>query len=598
MTTVSLGPTLRTLVLTCALAFVVAPVASAAPLTMTFVNENTTYAPGNEAYFLFSYTDTPGQTFDATVLGTGPKSGPMSFTEGAGPSAGSFFSESYSITDLADGIQITEAPSTRIYVSLGQPLDAKADPMTPNNPFSSFGIPSSTAGTADPNWNVRWDFFETTLSNPRSPNDYGDLSLINQFAIPLRVEIYKSATEQTQPNLLQTAESSPAPLMLREALRDLANANQANNNFAGLPGNWYFETSATPGPSNPYPSTFLRMVGPASGGTSPEWIGPFPSMNKYAEFVANTGGTPIETSLQDTTSIKDTVQQTYDMTTTASFTSTVPAQLTGIKVSGTVETSTWDAMGMTWNPPTPNGKTYLMEIALDTNVGQPMMANYSLSNALYGSAWQNNSGITYWIDDGKGAGLVSVTKAVFLTNVSSNSTMALQTVNQWMQNLFVGYNFGLIGNTQTVSNLPNMHPLTGVTLNDMGSLGWAELKALIDVGTLATADVPFFTLTDGQSRPLYNEWARIVFESSETAYGMQYSDMFQPLLALYTDQTNFVDNVYQTTAEDVLSWKVTIRSDVPEPGAVGSLVALITLVAMRRVRARRDARVIAASIGS
>lgn len=561
------------------------PSVHADPLTMTFVNENTTYASPDEAWFLFSYTGSSANEFVATVLGTGPSSGPIVFTAGAGPSAGSYFSPVYPITDLAAGVEVSQAASTRIYVSLGRPLDPAADPATPGNPFSSFGIPSTTAGTADPNWNVRWDFFETTLSNPRSASDYGDLSVINQFAIPLQVDLYSSATEQTPANLLQSAQSALLPGLLRDDLEALANANGSNNNFATLPGNWFIQTPSGKGPSNPYPNSFLRQVGPASGGTDPEWIGPFPSMNPYAEFVANAGGTPITTSLTGSTAVAATFLQVYDMTTTATFSSTVPGELVGIQVSGTVATSTWDPTPPGhFPPPVPDGKTYMMQIALDSDVGQPT-AKYPLSNALYGSAWKDNTGITYWIDSG--AGFVSYTRDDFLATVSSNGTMALQTVNLWMQNLFVGYNFGLVGNTATVSNLPSGNHLTNVTLNDMGSAGWSELKALIDTGELATSDVPFFVLTDSQSRPLYNPWAAIVFASSQTSYGTQYSDMFQPLLALYTYQSPFVDNVYQPTSQDVLSWKVTIRADVPEVGPVGSLVAVGTLFAMRRVRERR-----------
>ena len=556
--------------------------AHGAPLRMNFVNDNTTYGSPDNAWILFSYTGSSDSEFVGTVLGAGPKSGAITFHAGAGPSNGSYFSEVYRITDLAAGVDITTAPSTRIYVSLGQALDPKASVTTPANPFSEFGAPSPTS-TADPNWNIRWDFFETTLSDPRSPNDYGDISVINQMAIPLQVELYDSATEQTPAHLLQSARTAPNPHELRLQLTALADANVANNNFAGLPGNWFIETPATaPTVDNPFPNTFLRQVGPASAGTSPEWIGPFPSMNPYATFVANLPGTPKSATLTDTTSVADTLQQTYDMTTTAWIES---EQVLGIKVFGTVETSTWDASGQTWNPPTSDGKTYEMRIALDTNVGQSTNANYSLSNAFYGSAWQDNSGVSYWITDGGPA--TSVTKEMFLASVSSNGTMALQTVNQWMQNVFVGYDFGLIGNTQTVSNLPAGHPLIGVSLNDMGSAGWAELKALIDDGTLATSDVPFFTLHDAQNYPLYNQWAKIAFDHTETAYGMQYSDMFQPLLALYTFETNFVDNVYQSTAQDVLSWKVTILPDtVPEPGTLGAIAALGTLLAMVRGRRR------------
>ena len=557
-----------------------------APLRLSFVNENTTYGP-TEAWFLFSYTGSSANEFVGSILGSGPKSGPITFSAGAKASAGSYFSDVYRITDLADGVEITATPSTRIYVSLGQKLDDKADVTTPSSPFSAFGSPSPT-DMSDPNWPIRWDFFETTLSSPRSANDYGDISAINQLAIPLQIELYDSATELTQPHLLQSARTAPYPATLAAQLQSLATANVANNNLASLPGNWHFRTPAgSPTPTNPHPNTFLRQTGPASGGTNPEWIGPYPSMNDYATFVAKGCTTPIETTLTDTTSVADTVQQTYTMVTTASC--SVANAVTGIKVSGTIETQTWNASTMTWNAPTSDGKTYEMRIALDTNPGQPTGAGYSLSNALYGSAWQGNTGVSFWITDGGSP--VSTTQADFLTSVSSNSTMALQTVNQWMQNLYVGYNFGLIGNDSTVSNLPAGHHLIGVSLNDMGSAGWAELKALIDQGEVQTSDVPFFQLRDGQNRPLYNQWAKIVFDNSQTVYGMQYSDMFQPLLALYSYQTNFLNNVYQPTVKNVLAWKVTILPDlVPEPGAIGSAAAAFVALfgVWRRTRSRRE----------
>lgn len=550
---------------------------TASPLLMTFVNENTTYA-ADEAWIMFSYTGTDANQFVGSVLG-GPQSGAITFTAGAGKSSGSYFSEIFQITDLAGGVSITACPSTRIYVSLGKKLDDQAAAATPNNPFSYFGSPSPTDPN-DPNWNTRWDFFETTLSTPRSVEDYGDISAINQFAIPLKVELFDSATEQTPENLLQSAQSATDTGGMARQLRALAGPNLANNN-SSLAGRWYFDTPrGTATPENPHPNTFLRMVGPASGGTSPEWIGPFPSMNDYATFVANAPGTPKSATLTDTTSVASTVQQEYQMTTTAWFTGDV---LSGIKVSGTITTWTWDSGTSTWIDPTTDPRTYEMRIALDTDVGLPT-ANYPLSNAFYGSAWQNNDGVTFLtIEDSTETPL---TQAEFLTAVSSNSTMALQTVNQWMQNLFVGYNFGLVGNEQTVSNLPAGNALIGVSLNDMGSAGWAELKSLIGDGTIATSDVPFFTLKDAQQRPLYNQWAKIVFENSETVYGTQYSDMFQPLLALYTYQTNFVNNVYQETAQDVLSWKVTILA--PEPGDVATAAtALGAFAAASRLRRRR-----------
>jgi hypothetical protein len=557
---------------------------TASPLTMTFVNENTSYGSADNAWIMFSYTGSAATEFVGSVIG-GPSAGPIPFSAGSGPSAGSYFSPVFPITDLAGGVSITATPSTRIYVSLGQALDAKADPTTPSSPFSSFGSPSTTAGVADPNWNIRWDFFETTLSDPRSAGDYGDISVINQLAIPLQVDLYNSATELTPANLLQSARTAPNPAELRWQLTELANANLANNNLAEFPGNWYVRTPAAPSATNPWPSRLLRQVGPASGGTAPQWIGPFPSMNPYAEFVGNGCVAPIETTLTDTTSVAGIVQQTYTMVTKASC--SVANVVTGIEVSGTIETSTWDAGTSTWNTPTSDGKTYEMQIPLDTEVGGSTAAtNYYLSNAIYGSSWQNNSGVTYSVTDA--AITTPYTQAEFLALVSSNATMALQTVNQWMQNLFIGYNFGLIGNTGTVSNLPAGNLLIGVTLNDMGSAGWAELKTMIDVGTISTADVPFFTLTDAQQLPLYNQWAKIVFDNTQTAYGTQYSDMFQPLLALYSYQTNFVNNVYQETAQDVLAWKVTILPDlVPEPGAISSAAAGIALAALARRRGRR-----------
>jgi len=556
------------------------PAAAAEPLLLTFQNLDTSYGSAADAWFQFSYTGSSASDFDGSVLGSGAMSGAMVFQEGAGPSAGSFFSQAFPISELADGVQLTKAPSTRVYVSLGQKLDAAAADETPDKPFSKFGVPSSTAGSADPNWNVRWDFFELTLSDPRSAQDYGDLSGINQFAIPLQIDLYSSASEQTLEYLLQSARSAPDPEALATQLLGLANANVANNNSPSLSGNWHVRTPKSPAADNPFPDTFLRQVGPASGGTQPEWIGPYPSMNHYASFVANEGS-PISAPLKASGSVAGVQLQSFDMATSA-WLSESDAVL-GIKVSGTIETQTWNANPPTWNPATSNGKTYEMRIALDAAAGQ-QDAKYHLSNALYGSAWADNAGVSYWITEDEVTS--SHTRSSFLAEVSSNATMALQTVNLWMQNLFVGYNFGLVGNPSTVSNLPGGHHLEGVTLNDMGSEGWAELKVQIDTGQISTADVPFFGLTDSMGRPLYNSWAKIVFEDSETIYGMQYSDMFQPLLALYTYESNFVHNVYQQDASDVLSWRVTILP-MPEPaGAAAWAAVLATLLVLGRGRSR------------
>ena len=53
------------------------------PLRVAFVNENTTYGSTDNAWILFSYTGSTATEFVGEVLGSGPNSGPITFSAGA-----------------------------------------------------------------------------------------------------------------------------------------------------------------------------------------------------------------------------------------------------------------------------------------------------------------------------------------------------------------------------------------------------------------------------------------------------------------------------------------------------------------------------------
>jgi hypothetical protein len=542
---------------------------TASALNLYFENLNTNYNP-EDVYITWISGPTP---FDVTLNGqavTMYQGAAYTYTDPDEPqnnfsydTSALYISQSYKLSDLGSGFVIN-APtiSATIQVTLGAPLNTGIGQVSQPGVYATgvlnYGSPSYTAGTADPNWNVRWAPLELTVDG--TPAAYGDITAINAFNVPFKIENYASTDASgTALQTMATTSTTNSPVLQR--LYALAEANQANALNAngvthiGSP-NWYVTDTN---------GNFLRMVAPASGptsaGGSPSVIGPNPSFQSYVNHV--------ETENISTSVSGNAAGSTYAFT--------VTAEVQGgdtdasIVVTGTTGLNTGDTLKMIIGP--------------DTGVGTAG-ADYGLSNALYGAAYGSNPVVIYMI------GNTVVTQAEFWEAAGGgNATTGQTLIDQTFHDVASGFNFGLIGNDTMVTN-SGINSGNPISLNDMGSAGWTVLENQKNAGELSYADLSplLYNLTGTDGTAYYNEWAAIIAEESlnGSAYGFAYGDFLQPV-AIFTDQVPAgVSSNGQTT--DVGSWKVTILGDpaaVPEPGTVGLLALGLGAWAFHSLRTRR-----------
>lgn len=497
-------------------------VAATAPLVVHFENGNPNYT--NDKVWVTFFASGEKSNFQATLNGS-----PVTMHQGSKYPADSdspiydtstfFISEPYPLTELAGGVSITVAKSARFYISLGTPLKTAIGDTTPGTGVLTFGAPGPLSGTVDPNWNVLWDFAEITYKG--FAGDSGNIHSINLFAIPIKAQNF--AAGSTIPlQTVQTYTTTPDVLRKLDALAKENVDNSANTpNYQGVPRDWYVTNTQ---------GKFLRLVAPASGpaggrGAAPNIIGPYPSFNPYVDYIR---------SRYITTPISGTVEGiNYRFTASAAV---IPVIGSGNDASIVLTGATSHA----------NHHTFKIVIPPDTFVGQTN-ANYSLSNAIYGSAYPNNADIKYY-RDGAEVTLGEFTQAVGRVEV----------VEQIFHNLFSGYNFGLIGNFQLITH-SDINGGRPISLNDMGSEGWTKLSHDLKDGKISYEDIDLFSLS-AEGKRFYNEWAAILYHSSKTVYGFAYSDFLQPV-ALQTGD-------YQGTR--VSSWTVTVLPDSAPPSNLHS----------------------------
>lgn len=371
-------------------------------------------------------------------------------------------SKTIPLTALPLGLDVYHAISLRFYVSLGTPLDASA--------FNTFGAPSLT-NTMDPNWNVRWDIFEVTVTP--TPGDYGDLSTINGYAIPMMIDTFETPTPGAPGTGMSTARSyymgNPYG-----ALKALMTANKNNNNYGGLSPRDGIVMNG---------NQFVRLIGPNNGGFSPTLAmgGPFPSFNGYLDKVKG-----IKTAFTDDGEVPG---HTWNLTA-----GSTGSQMT---LDGTID-----------------GTDFSMQIDADSSVGTPN-AMYTWSSMVYMAPGpgSQNPGLHFKI-----AGQTS-TEAEVVTKFTE------KTVAQIYHDLFTAYSFGLVGNQQKVTNWSNP-TYGGLTLNDMGSAGWRQLA----LDAIPSDQIPLFS-KNMLGAGCHHEWAGKIYASSSSVYGFAYSDALQHSIA-------------------------------------------------------------------
>lgn len=255
--------------------------------------------------------------------------------------------------------------------------------------------------------------------------------------------------------------------------------------------------------------------------------------------------------------------------------------------------------------------------------------NYILSNTLYGADPTANYGLIFsWTPTATGTTATYLSAADFVAAVqaaaSGSVTMTSGTfapnaglglVEQVWHDLAGGYNFGLVGSAV-------IDPMSGTSFNAAGSGYWSYWEALKNnptapqnawslvtgsatqwvasgstpgwvipsvttaTGTTLVGQIPLFEQLSGTAAPHYNQWAKIVYDSSPTAYGNPYSDYFQSV------DVNLLATPNQSTF-DVAYVELTILPDVvpiPEPGAAALLVAAATTLGAAAWRRRSGRR--------
>lgn len=463
----------------------------ATPLRVEFTNQNTTYGP-DQMWITMVVDAGQNVCFGGTTTQV--------------PFANAFNnSPTYQITDknLAHGIDVYSATSLRFYVSLGNPLRACTFAPGKFQPggCEGFGNPTFT-NPSDPNWKLRWDIFELTVSNPRSPDDLGDLSTINGYGIPMMIDTFSLPVPGSPGKGLTTARSyaGAAPYASLEAMMK---KNSSNNNLGGVPADGIVKNG----------TEFLRLIGPPNGAFAPALAtgGPFPSLNFYLQYVCKNR---ITTHITDVGRISG---HTWDLTAGATDT-----QMT---LNGKID-----------------GKPFTMAVDADTYVGKPN-AMYTFSSMIYqapGTGTQNPG--LHFTYDGK-----PFTEAELANKFGLKKTLA-----EIYHDVFSAYTFGLIGNTATVKGWTD--PTYGKkSLNDMGSAGWVKLAGDIGAGKVPLSNVPLFSHRAGMEIGYHNEWASRLYASSPSVYGFAYSDFFQFPIGQHTYKL--------PNGTPVNSWRVTVLPD-------------------------------------
>jgi len=513
----------------------------------------------------------------------------------------------------AGGLTVTKADSVRAYVSVGSQMNilptASGTNVLFNNSMSVFGQPS-VSNTADPNYNIRWDLFEIAVTPAVS--DQGDVTAINATAIPMKMESF-TATSSTPVQSIQTSSNYAALLSAAQAYY---NENLANNTDPQLPAN----------PMVMNGTNFLRAMGITNGQQAAAAVAPDGNGFIYtsaggAGAVATIG---VNATFGDyvayvhdnavTTPLVNAAVQAYDGSYNYGFsgTASTEAWTAGQVVSASWQiyqggntywssgTLTQQVTGGTGAAVVVEGNfiqtvaaaggsftttgtlgSYKMILPPDfTNPGEGEFANYLQSAVLYSGAQASNFGVIFeYTPFVSGSFLTTSTYLNYQDFVAAAEHFAAgepggadlnadTVMSKVVHDLASGYNFGLIGSTM-------IDPATGLTFNDEGSEIWTFVWAKLTGGATSTVynGTTFNSSTLGvmplfdalqEDNPYYNQWAKLIYDSSESAYGGTYSDYLQTVLVnllAAPNQTEYnIDHVTLTIL------------DIPEASAVTLLL--------------------------
>ncbi|MGD9634580.1 MAG: beta-1,3-glucanase family protein, partial [Pirellulales bacterium] len=167
----------RILCWTIASFFLAALVQQAAAIHLSFTN--TSAFPSDQVYVWFGGAAEAG--YDLKI---------------AGQARNVTLGQSYPLDQLAAGLNLNRLISGRVYFSFGEPL--------PDPGRTAGGSPVRYPGVSpgDDGYNTRWDFIELTESG--AAGDIADLTSMDNFGIPLQLQLKRAGAKLTGPNTSAT----------------------------------------------------------------------------------------------------------------------------------------------------------------------------------------------------------------------------------------------------------------------------------------------------------------------------------------------------------------------------------------------------------
>lgn len=449
------------------------------------------------------------------------------------------------------------AASAAVYISYGSPFDVQQ--YTVSGP--------SANNPSDPNYRVAYQPFEITYGTGTggapAPGDQGDLTAINYYSAALKIQSFESSdatgTPLQQAGFFQSGADVGASLIAITATNPLPSGGAEGN-----PGGPSVVTNVG--------GTPVRIIGPSQFGASPNPSWGYGNYSGFDSYLAGAGGSnalftnnsayntipqpgPSDTYTNKNVSFAfgNSVTNTsggYALNQTGTITVVTSAYTNGV-IDGTPVTNTYSNVAFHVTPQAQSGAA-------------PVISNIVSQFIYLGSYTAFNGGI-------------------FTNNDGSPAAYSWFDGGDWdsFTNSMVGFLDG--GGIEAMNDIPAQiagEVATGFAAGFVGSPDYGNLPS--DSWWALDPSEAFAGATTNPSD--YNQYAaEIAAASSNTVYGMVYSDRFlegDPLV-----------NTYQIGGTNVGSWLITVGdpvSAVPEPSTVALLAAagVMAAVAWRRRRGR------------
>jgi hypothetical protein len=394
---------------------------------------------------------------------------------------------SYSISDLSDGVDVTEYNSGRVFVSLGAPLTG----LTPSNSYA----PDYAAPQNNPNFLTRFDKYEINYVNGTGG---ANLSSADFFGIPLQLRS-TGGGPTASPKTLTWYNSNTRSVF--SGLGTLANgttdtiADTSGAIVTGGSNGLTVTVNTTKGPETL--TGVVRVIAPGSVNPGSGETTPFPSFQKYVAYLqtGGPGSTPITATIAGANGQTSSAGPFQNYSFTAFISNTVQT-INNVAVNpgdlivyGTVSNS-------------------------DNPITILIQKQYLTDYAIYGAAVAKNN-----------------------TTVVGGDPNAI--VEKVLGDYFSGLNFGLIGST-----VPN--PTTNADWNGkpLGqSPSWTWYGNIPDgvggPGALPLADVYSYAQPNN---PYYNQYAAYLNDNASgepvtDSYGFPFTDRLASPLAPLDDNT-------------------------------------------------------------